>query len=62
MPVKTLAPQISFGNVSMVSLTDYHKDFAVGQSALNPAVLAAEQFDSWIRPGQMTTYALGGQL
>jgi fumarate hydratase class II len=37
-----------------ISLTAYHEDISLREAALKLGFLTGEQFDSWVRPEEMT--------
>jgi len=59
MLAKALNPLIGPEKASKISLTAYHKDLSLRDTALKLGFLRGKQFDSWVRPGEMT-HPLGG--
>ena len=54
MLVTALNPQIGYEKAAKISLTAYHEDLSLREAALKLGFLTAEQFDSWVRPDEMT--------
>jgi len=54
MLVTALNPHIGYEKAAKISLTAYHEDLSLREAALKLGVLTAEQFDSWVRPDEMT--------
>ena len=54
MLVTALNPHIGYEKAAKISLTAYHEDLSLREAALKLAFLTAEQFDSWVRPEEMT--------
>jgi fumarate hydratase class II len=61
MLVTALNPHIGYEKAAEISLTAYHEDLTLRDAALKLGFLTGEQFDSWVRPEQMT-HSLGGDL
>ena len=61
MLVTALNPHIGYEKAAKISLTAYHQDISLREAALNLGYVTAEQFDSWVRPQDMT-HPLGGVL
>jgi len=59
MLVTALNPHIGYENAAKISLTAYHEDLTLRDAALKLGFLTGEQFDSWVRPDEMT-HPLGG--
>ena len=59
MLVTALNPHIGYEKAAKISLTAYHEDLSLRDAALKLGFLTAEQFDSWVRPADMT-HPLGG--
>jgi len=54
MLVTALNPHIGYEKAAKISLTAYHEDLSLREAALKLGFLTAEQFDSWVRPDEMT--------
>jgi fumarate hydratase, class II len=54
MLVTALNPHIGYEKAAKISLTAYHEDLSLREAALKLEFLTAEQFDSWVRPEEMT--------
>ena len=54
MLVTALNPHIGYEKAAQISLTAYREDLSLREAALKLAFLTAEQFDSWVRPEEMT--------
>jgi fumarate hydratase class II len=54
MLVTALNPRIGYEKAAKISLTAYHEDLSLREAALKLGFLTAEQFDSWVRPEEMT--------
>ena len=54
MLVTALNPHIGYEKAAKISLTAYHEDLSLREAALKLGFLTAEQFDSWVRPEEMT--------
>ena len=54
MLVTALNPHIGYEKAAKISLTAYHEDLSLRDAALKLGFLTAEQFDSWVRPDEMT--------
>src|ERR1700756_5449213 len=54
MLVTALNPHIGYENAAKISITAYHEDISLREAALKLGYLNAEQFDSWVRPDEMT--------
>ena len=59
MLVTALNPHIGYEKAAKISLTAYHEDLSLRDAAIKLGFLTAEQFDSWVRPEEMT-HPLGG--
>jgi len=59
MLVTALNPHIGYEKAAKISLTAYREDLSLRDAALKLGFLTAEQFDSWVRPDEMT-HPLGG--
>jgi fumarate hydratase class II len=60
MLVTALNPHIGYENAAKISLTAYHEDLSLRDAAIKLGFLTGEQFDSWVRPEEMT-HPLGGE-
>lgn len=58
--VTALNPHIGYEKAAKISLTAYHEDLSLREAALKLGFLTGEQFDSWVRPEEMT-HPLGGK-
>lgn len=54
MLVTALNPHIGYEKAAKISLTAYHEDVSLRDAALKLGFLTGEQFDSWVRPDEMT--------
>jgi fumarate hydratase class II len=54
MLVTALNPGIGYEKAAKISLTAYHEDVSLCEAALKLGLLTGEQFDSWVRPEEMT--------
>jgi fumarate hydratase class II len=54
MLVTALNPHIGYEKAAKISLTAYREDISLREAALKFGFLTAEQFDSWVRPQDMT--------
>jgi fumarate hydratase class II len=54
MLVTALHPGIGYERQAKFSLTAYHEDISLREAALKLGFLTGEQFDSWVRPEEMT--------
>jgi fumarate hydratase class II len=54
MLVTALNPYIGYEKSAKISLTAYHEDTSLREAALKLGFLTGEQFDSWVRPKEMT--------
>ncbi len=61
MLVTALNPHLGYEKAAKISLTAYHEDISLREAALKLGFLTAEQFDSWVRPEEMT-HPLGRDL
>ena len=59
MFVTALNPHIGYEEAAKMSLTAYHEDITLREVAMKLGFLTGEQFDSWVRPEEMT-HPLGG--
>ena len=60
MLVTALNPYIGYEKTAKISLTAYHEDLSLRDAALKLGFVTGEQFDSWVRPQDMT-HPLGGE-
>src|SRR5258705_998683 len=61
MLVTALNPHIGYEKAAKISLTAYREDISLREAALKLGFLSAEQFDSWVRPEEMTHPLRGKQ-
>ena len=54
MLVTALNPHIGYEKAAKISLTAYHEDLTLRDAALKLGFLTGDQFDSWVRPEEMT--------
>jgi len=54
MLVTALNPHIGYEKAAKISLTAYHEDLSLREAATKLGFVTAEQFDSWVRPEEMT--------
>jgi fumarate hydratase class II len=54
MLVTALNPHIGYEKAAKISLTAHHEDLSLREAALKLGFLTPEQFDAWVRPGEMT--------
>src|SRR5208283_3127546 len=54
MLVTALNPHIGYEKAAKISLTAYHEDLSLREAALKLGFVTPEQFDAWVRPGEMT--------
>ena len=54
MLVTALNPHIGYEKAAKISLTAYREDISLREAALKLGFLTAEEFDSWVRPEDMT--------
>jgi len=59
MLVTTLNPHIGYEKAAKMSLTACYEDITLREAAMKLGFLTGEQFDSWVRPEEMT-HPLGG--
>ncbi len=59
MLVTALNPHIGYEQAAEISLTAHHEDITLSEAAMKLGFLTGEQFDSWVRPEEMT-HPLGG--
>jgi fumarate hydratase class II len=59
MLVTALNPHIGYEKAAKISLTAYREDISLREAALKLGFVTGEQFDSWVRPQDMT-HPLGG--
>ena len=59
MLVAALNPHIGHEKTAKISLIAYHGDITLREAAMKLGFLTGEQFDSWVRPEEMT-HPLGG--
>ena len=59
MLVTALNPHIGYEKAAKISLTGCHEDITLREAAMKLNFLTGEQFDSWVRPEEMT-HPLGG--
>ena len=60
MLVTALNPHIGYEKAAKISITAYHEDISLRDAALKLGFVTGEQFDSWVRPEDMT-HPLGGE-
>jgi len=53
MLVTALNPHIGYDNAAKIAKNAHHKGITLRESALELGLLTAEQFDAWVRPGEM---------
>jgi fumarate hydratase class II len=61
MLVTVLNSRIGYGKAAKISLTAYHEDLTLRDAALKLGFLIGGQFDSWVRPDQMTHLLRGAR-
>ena len=61
MLVTALNPHIGYEKAAKISLTAYREDLSLRDAAMKLGFLTGDQFDSWVRPEEMT-HPLGGDL
>ena len=61
MLVTALNPHLGYEKAAKISLTAYHEDLTLREAALKLGFLTGDQFDSWVRPEEMT-HPLGGHV
>jgi fumarate hydratase, class II len=54
MLVTALNPHIGYEKAAKISLTAYREDLSLREAALKLGFLTQQQFDSWVRPAEMT--------
>jgi fumarate hydratase class II len=54
MLVTALNPHIGYERAAKISLTAYREDLSLREAALKLGFLTGDQFDSWVRPEEMT--------
>ena len=54
MLVTALNPHIGYEKAAKISLTAYREDLSLREAALKLGFVTGEQFDSWVRPSEMT--------
>jgi fumarate hydratase class II len=54
MLVTALNPHIGYEKAAKISLTAYREDISLREAAVKLGFVTAEQFDSWVRPRDMT--------
>jgi fumarate hydratase, class II len=54
MLVTALNPHIGYEKAAKISLTAYREDISLREAALKLGLLTGDQFDSWVRPEEMT--------
>ena len=59
MLMTALNPHIGYEKAAKMSLTSYYEDITLREAAMKLGFLTGEQFDSWVRPEEMT-HPLGG--
>jgi len=59
MLVTALNPHIGYEKAAKISLTAYREDVGLREAAIKLNLVTGEQFDSWVRPEEMT-HPLGG--
>ncbi len=60
MLVIALNPHIGYEKAANISLTAYREDLSLRDAALKLGFVTGDQFDSWVRPEEMT-HPLGKQ-
>jgi fumarate hydratase class II len=60
MLVTALNPHIGYEKAAKISLTAYRENLSLREAALKLGFLTGDQFDSWVRPREMT-HPLGGE-
>jgi fumarate hydratase, class II len=61
MMVTALNPHIGYEKAAKISLTAYHEDLTLRDAALKLGFLIGGQFDSWVRPDEMTHLLRGAR-
>jgi fumarate hydratase class II len=61
MLVTALNPHIGYEKAAKISLAAYREDISLRQASVELGFLTTEQFDSWVRPQDMTD-PLGASL
>src|ERR1700758_5225057 len=61
MLVTALSPHIGYEKAAQIALKAYREDLSLREAALKLGFLNAEQFDSWVRPEEMTHPLRGNQ-
>jgi fumarate hydratase, class II len=59
MLVTALNPHIGYEKAAKISLTANHEDITLREAAVKLGFVTGQQFDSWVRPEEMT-HPLGG--
>jgi fumarate hydratase class II len=59
MLVTALNPHIGYEKAAKISLTAKHEDITLREAAVKLGFVTGQQFDSWVRPEEMT-HPLGG--
>jgi fumarate hydratase class II len=54
MLVTALNPHIGYEKAAKISLTAYHENLSLREAALKLGLVTAEEFDTWVRPEEMT--------
>lgn len=54
MLVTALNPHVGYEKAAKISLTAYREDISLREAALKLGFLTGNQFDSWVRPAEMT--------
>jgi fumarate hydratase class II len=54
MLVTALNPHIGYEKAAKIALTAYREDISLREAALKLGFVTAEEFDAWVRPGDMT--------
>jgi len=54
MLVTALNPHIGYEKAAKISLAAYHEDLSLRDAAIKLGFVTADQFDSWVRPDDMT--------
>jgi fumarate hydratase, class II len=61
MLVMALNPHIGYEKAAKISLTAYHEDLTLRDAVLKLGFLIGGQFDSWVRPDEMTHLLRGAR-
>src|SRR5204863_2955602 len=60
MLVTALVPHIGYEKAARISLAAYREHLSLREAALKLGYVSAEDFDRWVRPGDMTRPLPGG--